>query len=536
MGVKLNAGGLSAFALTILCMLAAPAAQAQDPQDKCRALSGLELEQVRDIQAERSGGEGFVAPQGSDLGAVPEFCRVTITVEPAIGIEVWLPAEGWNGRFKGVGGGGYAGTISWSSLAQAVREGFATASTDTGHVGENPGDGRFGLSENGELNDGLIEDFASRALFEMTAKAKQVTQAFYGEAPVYSYFTGCSTGGRQGLMQVQRTPDAYDGVLAGAPAVNWERFIAAELWPQVVMREETGGVLPGCKWDLANAAAIAACDGDDGVLDEALENPSRCNFDPVALQCSDDTTTDCGCLTSSEVRAITKIWDGAQRADGTPLWPGLERGTSHLVLAGEQPFPIAIQHLKWVMQDPDFDWSEIGYEEFGAYFDQSHAMFNAVIGTDDPDLGEFHAAGGKLIVWHGWTDQFIYPRGTIDYVERVTEAMGAETTAEFLRLFMAPGVDHCQGGVGPNGFGQRADRQQGTEPMRDGPDHDIFSALMRWVEEGEAPERVVAAKYVNDDPMQGVARSRPLCSWPQVAVWDGSGDVDDAASFACGTH
>jgi hypothetical protein len=489
----------------------------------CDALASLALPETLSLTAQLVTGGTFDPPDDSPFGPtppltnLPDFCRVSIVVAPQINVEVWLPATGWNGRFQGVGGGGYAGNISWGALGNALRAAYATASTDTGHSAiETPG-GSFALDDDGTLNWGLIEDFASRSLFELTAKAKTVIRAFYGEQPKYSYWNGCSTGGRQGLMQVQRTADAYDGVLAGAPAINWDRFIPAELWPQIAMRLEVGQPISADKFTLVNNAALAACDALDGVVDGVLEDPRRCRFDPRALQCPAGVPPGPDCLTSGEVSAIRKIWDGARNTRGKRLWYGLEPTTSFGGLAGSIagtffPFPIATDHFRfWIHRDPAFDWRTVDYAGFARDFRESRLLFNDVIGTDDPDLHRFRKRGGKVLIWHGWVDQLIFPRGTIDYYERVVHRTGGlERTQKFARLFMAPGVAHCAGGPGPNVF-------------------DMFGALVKWVEQNEPPERIVASRIQAGE----VVRTRPLCPYPAVAKYKGSGSTDDEANFVC---
>lgn len=502
----------------------------------CESLADLNLPEASSISSELITDGEYTPPGSETMNELPDFCRVSIVVEPAINIEVWLPTETWNRRFKGVGGGGYAGSISWSALGGALRDGYATASTDTGHMSNSSIpflDGEFAFNSDGSLNWPLIEDFASRSLMEMTVKAKAVIRAFYGKKPKYSYWMGCSTGGRQGLMLVQRMPHAYDGVLSGAPAINWERFIAAEIWPQVVMQQETGGPIDQCALDLANAAAVDACDDLDGIQDGLIEDPRRCDFDPLVLKCADEANPDCNCLTSDEADAIRMIWEGAHGSVGTPLWYGLEPGTPFEGLAGTIPFSIAVTHSRWV-KGTDFDWMDLNYENFEQYFNESHLFFNDIIGTDDPNISAFRKSGGKLIIWHGWTDQLIYPQGTIDYYERVVDRMGGwKRTKRFARLFMAPGVNHCQGGVGPNAFGQNADNGAATTPLRENPRYDIFEALVRWVEKGKSPSKVIATKYMNDDPTQGVQRTHPLCAYPKTAVYIGHGNIDDAENFVC---
>lgn len=519
---------ISLGAVGLALGLATQPGLAQEAAD-CSALATLSLPDTTIRTAELIDSGSFT-PDGSDpIEGLPTFCRVSLTVEPEIGVEVWMPLEGWDGRFRGVGGGGYAGSISWGALGGAIRGGSAAASTDTGHVG---GSGAFAFDSE-KIDMDRVVTFASRSLIEMTTKSKAVVAEFYGRPHEYAYWSGCSTGGRQGLMQIQRTPDAYDGVLSGAPAINWERFIAAEIWPQLVMKEIAGHPITQEKFGLANQAALKACDANDGVEDGLLRNPSQCGFDPAVLQCQAGESG-ANCLTTEEATAITKIWEGPRDSDGNQIWPGLYPTVPTGGLAGERAFPIAVGHMQWVMDDPNLDWTAMTMEKFPAYFTQSQDRFNDVIGTDESDISGFRDAGGKLILWHGWADQLIFAEGTIDYYDRVVAATGGlEKTKDFARLFMAPGVYHCSGGTGPNAFGQREDQRPSTIPLQSDAEHDIFQALVHWVEQGKAPDRVIAAHYPEDDPANGADRTRPLCVYPEVAVYSGSGDINDASSFTC---
>src|SRR3954447_25496809 len=320
---------------------------------ECGTLASLTLPETTAISAELV--TTGTAEEQADL---PAFCRVRLTVQPSINIEVWLPTQTYNGRFQAVGGGGYAGEISYPAMATALRAGYATASTDTGHVGT-PLDGSFALAAPGQLNWQLIEDFASRSLFQMTEKAQALVQEFYGTPAEYSYWNGCSTGGRQGLMLAQRLPDAYDGILAAAPAINWDRFIPAELWPQVVAQQELGGPIAQCKLDVATRAAVAECDPLDGVVDGVLEDPRRCDFDATTLVGQE---TECGVFTQADARVLNATWDGARATDGSPLWYGLAPGAPLQALAGPEPFPISEQYVRyWIEQHPDFDWRTVDY-------------------------------------------------------------------------------------------------------------------------------------------------------------------------------
>lgn len=471
----------------------------------CDALDDLSLPDVTAITAQ-------LVTSGSSDGQsnLPAFCRVALTVAPQVNVAVWLPTQAtYTGRFQAVGGGGYAGTISFGAMAGALRNGYATASTDTGHSAFTQPGGSFALNPDGTLNWQLIEDFASRSLIELTKKAKTLIAAFYGQNAEYSYWNGCSTGGRQGLMLAQRFPEGYDGILSAAPAINWDRFIPAELWPQIVMRQELGGPIAQCKLGIASQAAVSSCDGLDGVVDGVVDEPRRCDFDPSSLI---GTSTPCGEFTAADARVIRMIWEGARGTDGSFLWYGLAKGAPLNSLAGTFPFPIATDHFRyWIEQNPAFNWQTLDYAGFEQGFRESQELFNGVIGTDDPDLSAFRNAGGKVLIWHGWSDQLIFPEGTIDYYERVIKTFHSNKQVQrFARLFMAPGVFHCGGGTGPQVF-------------------DSFGALVRWVENGDAPDRILASRVENGV----VVRTRPLCAYPDVARYDRKGDPNSAESFKC---
>ena len=472
-----------------------------EAQSSCESLASLPFADTVITEAHEVPAGSFTPPGSGTLTNLPAFCRVALTVSPAIRIEVWMPSETWNERYNGVGGGGYAGSISYPALATALRAGYATASTDTGHpssVG-----GTFALNPDGSLNWGLIDDFARRSLHEMVLKAKALINAYYGAAPVYSYWTGCSTGGRQGLMAVQRFPEEYDGLVIAAPAINWERFIAAEIWPQIVMHQALGGPIDPAKLAAVNAEAVAACDADDGVEDDVINDPRKCDFDPASS----------AVLTPAEAAAVRKIWDGPTGAKtGKRLWFGLEPGTSFAGLAGVNPFSIATTHLAyWVNQDPDFDWRSVTEQTFEAHFRESFRKFNDVIGTDEDNLQRFRKRGGKVVMWHGESDQLIFPRGTVNYFKRVlTGNGGVKHVDDFMRLFMAPGVAHCAGGAGPNPVG-------------------TLEAVVNWVENGVAPDTILATRNLGG----GAVRTRPLCPYPKTAKWTGVGSTDDAANFVC---
>jgi feruloyl esterase len=397
---------------------------------------------------------------------------------------------------------------------QPVALGFAAGATDGGHEG---GSGTFALDANGRLNWEAIRNFAHVGIHEMTVTGKALTQAMYEAAPRYSYFNGCSTGGRQGLMEAQRYPQDYNGILSAAPAINWNRFHLQHLWGPVVMNA-AGNPVASCKLTAATAAAIAACDSIDGVKDGVIEDPKRCTYDPKPLVGT--SAGDCGSFTEADVAVIRKLWEGPRRGDGSVMWYGLARGadmnalwTSRGTPPRPVPFGLSMDWFRYFLtQDPKFDGNTVTPSAYERFWDQSVEQYGSVIGTDNPDLTAFRDRGGKAIVWHGWADQLITAEGSIDYYTRVQQQMGgAKKTSEFIRLFMAPGVAHCAGGAGPQPTG-------------------LMEALLAWVEEGKAPETLPATRR---DQSGIVTRSRPLCAYPLVAKYKGSGSIDEAANFVC---
>jgi feruloyl esterase len=481
------------------CLVAVPAVAQPATADACSRLSSLSLPQTSIQKADLVPAGAFaLPPPNAPLADLPSFCRVVGVVEPAITFEVWLPAVGWNHRFEGVGGGGLAGTISYGALAAALQTGFATASTDTGHVGGTDGSWAIGHRE-------LLADFGYRSVHEMTGKGKAIAAAFYGSPPQHSYWSGCSTGGRQGMMEVQRYPDDYDGALAGAPAIDWSSLHAAQLWAAQATLGSPDSYIRPEQLTALNDAILANWDELDGVADGVIDDPPRVRLDFGALKAAAG-------LTEPQLTALRKLYAGPVNAAGQQVYPGLAPGGElnwPIIVAGPGPFSIGeIVYRDLVFENREWNWRTLNFDaDIGA----ARERFAEDVDALDPNLLPFAARGGKLILYHGWSDPLIQAERTRRYYVSVADAVGGmDTLRDFARLFLMPGVAHCRGGSGPDTF-------------------DGLSTLIDWVERGVAPDQLVAA-HVTDGV---VDRTRPLCPYPQVERWTGAKDTNDAASFAC---
>lgn len=527
---------LAIFALLLVSSSLSGVAIAQTP---CERLASLKLENTTIASAQLVPAGEFTPPAGQEIvpGApgyknVPGFCRVRADIKPSkdsdIKVEVWMPAQGWNGKYQGQGNGGFAGSIDYRGLAAVVSRSYATAATDTGHEG-GATDATWALG-----HPEKIVDFGYRGIHEMSDKAKALIAAFYGKAPGRSYFSSCSDGGREALMEAQRFPDDYDGIVAGAPANFWTHLVAGAAWNTQATLTDPASYVSSSKLLAISAAALASCDARDGMTDGIISDPMQCHFDPAKLKC-DGTETD-RCLTEPQISALKKIYAGPQTSTGTQIFPGympggeLGPGGWGLWIAGPAPgqslqFAFGTHFFgDMVFDDANWDFRKFRPDEDTKLADKKMA---AILNAIDPDLRLFRKRGGKLIMYHGWSDAAISPVNSINYYESVVAEMGSGI-GDFMRLFMAPGLQHCFMGPGPNSFGQGSLGPQGD------PDHDIFSAVERWVERGIAPEKIIATKYLNDaDPGQGIEMTRPLCPYPKVAAYNGINSANDAASFAC---
>ncbi len=473
----------------------------------CENLTSLSIPDTIITSAQTVAAGKFTPPSPpADAGPyknLPAFCRVEATLKPSsdsdIRIEVWLPASGWNRKFQAVGNGGWAGVISYSALADAINTGYAGASTDTGHVG---GSGSFAL----EHPEKLI-DFGWRSQHEMTVKAKAIIQAFYGSAPRLSYWNGCSTGGRQGLKEAQKFPNDFDGIIAGAPANR----TAIGLWTAFAVLKDPASFVPPAKYPLIHQAVLNACDAADGLRDGLIDDPRRCHFDPQVLLCKGADGE--SCLTAPQVEAVRKIYTAATNPrTGQELFPSFVPGTElgwGIFGAGPEPPALTLDQYRYVVfKNPHWDWRTFDFDKDIARSEQPE---NVVMNATDPNLAPFFAHNGKLLLFHGWSDPQVPALATIKYYNNVVDTLGgASKTMDSVRLFMEPGMGHCRGGEGPNVF-------------------DKVGAMEQWVEKGKAPESIIASHSTNGK----VDRTRPLCPYPQVAMYQGSGSSDDAANFVC---
>ncbi len=498
----------------------------------CASIESLTLPNTEIQFAEKTAAATMIGP-GGFLVKTPAFCRVGGIITPSsdseIHFEVWLPETGWNGKFRGTGNGGFAGSINYGEMAAAVRDGYATASTDTGHRANGiDADWALGHPEK-------IKDFGYRAIHEMTVKAKGVIQAFYGDAPKKSYFSSCSNGGRQALMEAQRFPDDYDGIVAGAPANYWTHLLIANFYASAKpMLENPASYLPKEKIPALANAVLAACDAADGLKDGIVSDPTACHFDPAVIVCKGPETE--SCLTPLQAATVRRAYDGARNGDGKLIYPGYEPGGEEggggwqNWITGTKPGTAAgVLFSEGFQRNMVFNDSTWTYAKtnMATALDAADTKMAATLNATEANLGAFQARGGKLILYHGWSDSGIPPRNAIYYYDDVVKAMGGDTVSGFLRLYMAPGMQHCAGGPGPNYFGQFAVLKPGDAQ------HDVFTALVDWVENGSAPGAIVATKYVKDDPAMGAEMTRPVCVYPEAARYDGSGDWKKAESFRC---
>jgi feruloyl esterase len=470
-----------------------------DHSERCARILTLSLPQATIQSAEivPAGPFTVVPPGGLDSVVVqlPEYCRVQLVVEPQINVEIWLPTERWNGRFHGVGGGGLAGVISYAALATSLQNGYATASTDTGHVGSADAHWAIGRPD-------LLVDYGHRAIHEMTLKAQAVVEAFYGRPAHHAYFTGCSTGGRQGLMEAQRYPADYDGVLAGAPAINISTFHAGQLWAAQHTLVEPASHISAAQYEAINRWVVDTFD-DHRAPDGLIDNPRQVVIDYAAVKAVAG-------LTEQQLETLRALYSGPVNQRGESVYPGLMPGGEtqwQPLVGGPVPFPLGPAiYGQMVFEDPDWDWRTFNYD---ADLAAAKAKLGDVMDTMDPDLRPFKNRGGKLMLYHGWSDFGISPEATRRYYESVVETVGDRAaTEDFARLFLLPGVGHCRGGTGPDTF-RRPDSPGRLGRTWRGAGADRGSTDRRWAG-GAHPPAVPVSEDCALDGLGQLRRRREL--------------------------
>lgn len=496
----------------------------------CGSLKNLHLENTTITLAESVISGSVRIPGNPPINGLPAICRVAGILQPSsdstIRFELWLPEQNWNGKFLGVGNGGFAGTIGYHQIAAYVKRGFAAAGSDAGHQAEaTDASWAYGHPEK-------VKDFGWRAVHLTRQRSADIIAAFYGKHDQKAYFDSCSDGGREALMEAQRFPDDYDGILAGAPANAWSTMMASGVIATQARQLNPHAYFSDFKLPAIQKAALDACDALDGVKDGIINDPSKCHFDPKVLLCKGDDQLDC--LTPPQVESLESIYTGPKDSQGNLVFPGFtpgdENGWGEWVIGqdptGASAFRYIENYFRYVITS-DPRWSA-ATADIETSLRESREKGAPNLDATEADLARFASHGGKLILYHGWNDQAISPWNTIDYYKSVQQKMGAEKADSFVRLYMAPGVEHCAGGPGPSAFGQF-----GLETAK-GSKYGLFDSLVNWVEKGAPDENITATKYGVDE--KGAAKAvmtRPLCAYPKVPKYSGSGDANDAASFTC---
>jgi feruloyl esterase len=473
----------------------------------CASLAALNLPGVKIVRAEVIAA-GAPLPQLLRFIAHPPLCRVATTLQPVaeshIKIEVWMPLTHWNGKFLGLGTGGWGGQIPYEDLATALTRGYAAAASDTGH--DDPkGSGEFAIGHPEQ-----VIDFSYRAIHEMTLAGKALVGAFYGRAGKTNYFNGCSSGGREALIEAQRYPLDYNAILARSPDTSITHEDANDLWATLALTRTPESGLSKEDFRLLHAAVLEKCDALDGVRDGVIENPLACHFDPEVLRCAGLKNP--GCLSEAQVEAVRAIYSGPRHPlTGELIFPGFEPGSemswSHLADENEAA---TTSYSYLLFQDHDWDFHRF---DLAHDVEQADALLDESLNATHPDLNAFVDAGGKLLMTHGWEDTAIPPRGSVQYYELALDGLrGNPRGSNAVRLFMVPGMFHCGGGDGPSEF-------------------DGLGALERWYEDHEVPEQLTAARRVSGR----VVATHLLCAFPATAHYQGHGSATDALNFSCET-
>jgi feruloyl esterase len=450
-------------------------------------------------------GLGYNGGRGIPLfSTLPAFCRVAATLKPSprsdIRMEMWLPVAGWNGNFRGTSPNGLGGVLNYNAMAVGLIDGFAVASTDTGHRG-----GETSWMREPEK----ITDFAGRAMHETTVVGKALASAYYGTPPKYSYMIECGGGSAAALHEVQKYPADYNGVVVGGHAAHLTRQIFGQLWPWLASHPNGVAILPSPALAIVHDAVLKACDRLDGVNDGLLEDPLKCTFDPKAIQCK--AGDGANCLTAAQVDAVQKIYAGpVNPRTHERIWSPLFRGSEldwSFFTESAAPIGIATSALRMILDDPTWDYRMADFDRVVAAADRSDL---ARVNAATADISGYLRRGGKLILSGGWNNALVPAGAVLDYYKSVEATIGVRETRDGVRLYMVPGMIECNGGPGTDTF-------------------DMLGVMRQWVERGQAPSDVPASRVEHGK----VVRTRPLCPYPQVATYRGSGSTDDAKNFVC---
>jgi feruloyl esterase len=503
----------------------------------CEDMVNLKLPNTGIKSAQRFGSGEFTVPGRGKQPDFPAFCRVVASVKPSpdsdIGVEIWLPSDQWKGVFHGNGSGGYAGSLSagYAGMEAGLRRGYASATTDMGTAPASTlnGDPLIG-------HPGKWKDWGMLSTHVMTVTGKAIARAFYGEDARHSYFTGCSTGGQQALIESQFYPEDYSGILAGAPVISRTWGHALAVWDYMSANLLPGHKLSDAKLALLHKTALSACGAKSNGLsaDPFIGDPLACKFDPAVLTCTSADSN--SCLTTAEVQTAKDFYSGPVDRSGHATYYGWEPGSETpgrsgwgFAETGSNGEPAFDGLFKWAF-GAGWDWRKFDFERDMPKVDAE--LGPALNGVTRGDISRFRALGGKLVIYQGWADTLVAPAQTLSFYDKLGKQFGGtDKEQEFVRLFMAPGVMHCGGGDGPSAFNSA--NGGAPKPPSDKPEEDLFTAMIHWVEDGVAPTRVVATKYVDDAPARGIAMKRPLCAYPQRAWYKGSGDINDASNFTC---
>ncbi len=511
----------------------------------CELLTDLRIPHTAITLAKPVPAGEFSAPDGQYAGRVlkvPNFCRVRGVSKPTanshIQFEVWLPQKDWSGRYYQMAMGGAAGSIDYPSLALGLNAGDAVATTDTGHEGSI-------LEWSWALNQPeKIIDFGYRAHKETSDIARKIVQMFYGEKPHHAYFSGCSRGGHAGFVAAQRYPEDWDGIVIGAAPDNLLQQFRYYTWRGLLRSKAPEGYVPPAKLPAIQRVALASCPSEAQVVDGVAGDPRFCRYDPRQLLCDGPESDEC--LTAPQVELLRRIYEGpvderkgeAIYAAGLP--PTIEAVKTFMSADDERDLSKAIDFRFIPQFFGSFVFDDLNWKPAALSVDQVWNLgkdkqiagepLEAVLSAENIDWRRFRDQGSKVMLYYGWADMFVPAELAIDHYRKVREQVGNEQgMQDFYRLFLAPGMGHCLGGPGANAFGQF----NSTPPLTADSQHDIYRALEAWVESGKPPDKIIATKYIDDKPEKGVAFTRPLCPYPEVAVYKGRGDSGKAAYFEC---